>query len=245
MKEYQLPYGVVRDITQKENIELIWFGHSCFKVRVNGTSLFLDPVRKNELLRTTLDPLKENNPTAIFISHEHWDHLDPDTILGLRSPATMIYGPPAIENPIIHKMTFDVPDMRALEKNKNNLIIVIENDILEINDIKIKCLLAQEGLSYLLSISDLKLLFMGDSTATSQMIDEHPDVILFPIWAISGVEAKLDDFLTLAEDPLCIPMHYHTTSSALPNFYVDLKKIKELIPEVNMKILKRNETFKI
>ncbi len=123
--------------------------------------------------------------------------------------------------------------------------MVKPDDILLINDFKIKCLAAQEGLSYLLLVDDRKLLFMGDSPATSEMISESPDIILFPIWAVKGEEAELDDFLKLAQDSLCIPMHYHTSSEALCNFYADLKEIKELLPDVNLKILIRNEPFQI
>ena len=227
------------------DLNITWFGHSSIRIVHGDTVLFFDPVRKNHLLKTTLEPKRENEPLAIFISHEHWDHCDPDTILDLGMPTTKIYGPQSIENPIIHKMTFDIPDMRTLKKYRKNIFIVNENEIIEIDKIKIKCLQVQEGLSYLLSTSDIKLLFMGDSIATSQMINEHPDVILFPIWAVYGEEAKLDEFLNLAQDSLCIPMHYHTSSSALPNFFTDLKVIKELIPDVNMKIPCRNETFKI
>jgi L-ascorbate metabolism protein UlaG (beta-lactamase superfamily) len=227
------------------NLVLKWFGHSCFRIRANEPVILTDPVRKNNLLQTTLDPGKEYNPTAILISHEHWDHCDPDSIMDLISQSTMIYGPQSIENPIIHRMTFDSQDMKTLEERIERINIVNANDELEIDGIEIKCLVAQEGLSYLLSISGIKLLFMGDSVATSQMIAESPDVVLFPILAVYGEEAKLDDFLTLAEDSLCIPMHFHTSSSSLPNFYVDFKKIEELLQNVNMKVLKRNEPFLI
>jgi L-ascorbate metabolism protein UlaG (beta-lactamase superfamily) len=230
---------------RKEGLILQWFGHSCFRININETSLFFDPVRKNNLLRTILDPKKENSPSAVLISHEHWDHCDPDTLIALCSKSTIIYGPKSIENPIIHGLSFEMDELEELKEATKRISMVKPHDILLMNDIKIKCLEAQEGLSYLLLIDDRRLLFMGDSVATPEMISEDPDVILFPIWAILGEEAKLDDFLTLAQSSLCIPMHYHTTSSALPNFFVDLKKVRELIPNVDLKILNRNETFKI
>jgi L-ascorbate metabolism protein UlaG (beta-lactamase superfamily) len=229
----------------KEALTLQWFGHSCFKIDFNKTSLYFDPVRKNDLLRTTLDPKKENSPSAVFISHEHWDHCDPDTILELCSKSTVIYGPQSIEYPLIHRISFEASDLEELKEASKRISIIKPGDTLSVKDIKIKCLEAQEGLSYLLLVSDKKLLFMGDSPATSDMINENPDIILFPIWAVLGEEAKLDNFLILAQGSLCIPMHYHTISSALPNFLVDLKEVRELILNVNLKILKRNEIFKI
>jgi L-ascorbate metabolism protein UlaG (beta-lactamase superfamily) len=244
MKGCHLPYGLVKAITQNKEIEITWFGHSCFRINIDNTTLYLDPIRQNNLLQTTLDTKKQDKPKGILISHEHWDHCDPVTIFELCSPSTIIYGPESIKNPIVHRISFDVHDLEELKNESKKISIVKPNDILEIGNFEIKCLEAQEGLSYLLLIGDKKLLFMGDSPASTDMINEHPDIILFPIWAISGKEAKLDDFLILAQGSLCIPIHYHTISSALPNFYVDLKKIKELIPNVNIKILNRNETFK-
>jgi L-ascorbate metabolism protein UlaG (beta-lactamase superfamily) len=146
-------------------LNMTWFGHSCFRIIIGDTVLFFDPVRKNSLLNTTFEPEKEKNPKAIFISHEHWDHCDPDTVLSLCSDSTKIYGPSSIENPLVHEMTFNMKDLEELKKASRNISIVKPNDLLDLIDIKIKCLAAQEGLSYLLLMGDKRILFMGDSPA--------------------------------------------------------------------------------
>jgi len=73
------------------DITIEWYGHSVFKMQIAGKTLFFDPVRKNKLLGTTLEPATENNISAIFITHEHWDHYDAETILALSSSETKIY----------------------------------------------------------------------------------------------------------------------------------------------------------
>jgi L-ascorbate metabolism protein UlaG (beta-lactamase superfamily) len=209
------------------------------------TILFFDPVKRNELLRTMLEPERESRPHAIFISHEHWDHCHPDTISSLCSKSTKVHGPSPIENPLLHHMTFIVREIEELKEASTRISVVNPNDVLEFNELKIKCLASQEGVAYLLYSGERKLLFMGDSPATTGMIAENPDIVLFPIWAVKGEEAKLDDFFTLAKDTLCIPMHYHESSEALPNFYVDMEMIKDLLSDVDLRILKRGEPIKI
>lgn len=231
--------------TEVKSFELTWFGHSCFRIVSQKSIHFFDPVRSNKLLGSILEPENVQKPQTIFISHEHWDHCDPITVFNLCSESTMVFGPQSIENPLIHEMTFNAKDLDDLKQVSQRISIVKPDDLLHLKDIRIRCLPAQEGLSYLLLFGEKKLLFMGDSHANSEMIKESPDIILFPIWAVKGEEAKLNEFLTLAKDALCIPMHYHESPGALPNFYVDMNEVEELLENVNMKILKRGEPIKV
>jgi L-ascorbate metabolism protein UlaG (beta-lactamase superfamily) len=226
-----------------QDITLKWFGHSCFEAIINEMNLFFDPVRKNDLLRTILDSKGEDNPFAILISHEHWDHCDPKTILELGKKSTRIYGPESIENPILHEISFEVSDFKELRERGKKIVLVKEDESITFHDITIRCLKAQEGLSYLVSANNKKVLFMGDSIATKEMISKEPDVVLFPVWAVMGEEAKLDDFLELAQNKLCIPMHYHTSNEALPNFYVDLNEVKALLSGIDLKVIEKNRPY--
>lgn len=228
------------------DIRLTWFGHSCFKIEIDEKSLFLDPVRRNALLGTTLEPLKERRVSAILVSHDHWDHYDAETIMALAPANTSIYCPRSVANSLSHRMTFDVNDINELEKLQERLIIVKKGDIIKINEVTVKCLEASEGLSFLMLGIDKKILFMGDSVATNEMIKEKPDVVLFPVWAVRGEEAKLEEFLELAMVSQCIPMHYHTSQEALPNFYIPPQNIQELLPSnMNVKILEKDRPYKI
>lgn len=228
---------------KRGNIRLIWFGHSCFKIEINETSLFFDPVKKNNLLLTDLNPEKEDNISAIFISHDHWDHYNPETIIALFSQVTKIFCPLSVINQIYHQLTFKVDSIKEFEELRERVLPTKKGDVIEINSLSIKCLDASEGLSFLIDSVGKKLLFMGDSVATKEMIKEKPDVLFFPIWAVRGEEAELDDFLELAKNRLCIPMHYHQSQNALPNFYVDIREIKELLNNINMEILDKNKIY--
>ena len=226
-------------------INVKWFGHSAFQIEINETSIYFDPVMTNYSLGTTLEPNNETKVSAIFISHEHWDHFDAGTIISLNAKSARIYCPKAVIDPLITRMSFTVRTKEDLQKLIEKISLVNKGDIVKVNSVQIKCLEASEGLSYLMMHNDKKILFMGDSVATSEMIAEKPDIILFPIWAVKGVEAKLEEFLNLAKESLCIPMHYHTTSaSAFPQFYAEPQKIKELLGiNVRMVVLERNKQY--
>jgi len=73
---------------------LIWFGHSSYFIQVDGKKILVDPVFsgapspvsnikafKGTDIYTTED-ISEID--FLFISHDHWDHLDYETILKLK-----------------------------------------------------------------------------------------------------------------------------------------------------------------
>jgi L-ascorbate metabolism protein UlaG (beta-lactamase superfamily) len=74
---------------------MVWFGHSSYFIQLDGKRLLVDPVlsgRASPLSFTTkafdgTDPYSvEDIPDIdyLFISHDHWDHLDYETITRLR-----------------------------------------------------------------------------------------------------------------------------------------------------------------
>jgi L-ascorbate metabolism protein UlaG (beta-lactamase superfamily) len=95
-------------MSRKNDMKLKWLGHSSFKITIGNEAFYFDPIRKNKLLGTTLDPKKENNVTAIFISHEHWDHCDDTTVRQLGSMETRIIGPEkALSNLFFPSMSYE------------------------------------------------------------------------------------------------------------------------------------------
>jgi L-ascorbate metabolism protein UlaG (beta-lactamase superfamily) len=228
------------------NAKLMWFGHSCFKFNIGNTLFYFDPVRRTNMLKTTLKPAKEKKGAAILVSHEHWDHFDSETILALCTRTTKILCPISVAEPLYSRMAFDGSSLENLKKLTERIMPVEKNVIFKIDEVKVKCLEASEGVSFLINVGNRKILFMGDSTATTPMIEEKPDVVLFPVWAIIGEEAKLDDFLQLAKGALCIPMHFHTSKKALPNFYAKHKDIRNTVSnKINLKFIKKNKIYKI
>lgn len=233
-------------MSEVDKIILEWFGHSTFKIEVGEISLFFDPVRVNYSLGTTLNPNEEKSVSAIFVSHEHWDHFEAGSLLALSTPPAKIYCPMSVIGPLVTRMTFEVSTEKDLKKLRERISQVKKGDIVKLNEVQVKCMEASEGISFLILYKDKKILFMGDSLATSEMINEKPEVVLFPVWAVKGEGSNLEEFLVLAKESLCIPMHYHKTPEGFSQFYADPQKIKELLgPNVNMMILEKNKPYQV
>src|SRR3990167_5226252 len=77
-----------------ENV-VVWFGHSSYFVQIDGKKILVDPVLSNNAspLSFTTKAFEGTNVYTtddfpeidyLFISHDHWDHLDYKTIMKLK-----------------------------------------------------------------------------------------------------------------------------------------------------------------
>lgn len=80
---------------------LVWFGHSSYFMQIGGKRILVDPVFNSTVSpvsfitqafagtnRYTADDLPEID--YIFISHDHWDHLDYKTLVALKAQTTKV-----------------------------------------------------------------------------------------------------------------------------------------------------------
>lgn len=68
---------------------IVYLGHASLVFLYQGTSIYIDPVRQYA------DFSKMPKADIIVITHEHFDHLDPDAINTLKKTGTKIILPPA------------------------------------------------------------------------------------------------------------------------------------------------------
>lgn len=84
----------LHNLDPRENI-LIWFGHSSYFIQIDGKKILVDPVFSGstsplpfggKAFKGTNIYSAEDIPEIdyLFISHDHWDHLDYETILKLK-----------------------------------------------------------------------------------------------------------------------------------------------------------------
>lgn len=125
-----------------ENIKFIWFGHSTFLVNIEGKILFFDPVFSESAapfsfmvkrFQDAVVKLEELPPIDfIIISHDHYDHLDMQTIEFFKNTNTKFITPLGV---ISHLKEWGVSDDRLTELDWWEPI--------EIGKIKIVCTPAQ------------------------------------------------------------------------------------------------------
>ena len=95
------PHGVLpsektdlKSLRPDENV-IIWFGHSSYFLQLDGKKFLVDPVfsgAASPIPSTTRSFIGSDVYTAedmpdidvLFITHDHWDHLDYDTVLKLK-----------------------------------------------------------------------------------------------------------------------------------------------------------------
>ncbi|HET7000902.1 MAG TPA: MBL fold metallo-hydrolase [Puia sp.] len=86
---------------------LVWFGHSSYYMQIDGKRILVDPVfsgNASPLRYTTksfagsdiYDVSDLPDIDYLFITHDHWDHLDYPTILKLKSKVTKIITGPGV-----------------------------------------------------------------------------------------------------------------------------------------------------
>lgn len=82
------------DLDSSEDV-LVWFGHSSYFIQIDGKKILVDPVFSgsvspisftNRAFKGTDRYTTDDMPFIdyLFISHDHWDHLDYETILKLK-----------------------------------------------------------------------------------------------------------------------------------------------------------------
>ena len=84
----------IKSLNPNENI-LIWFGHSSYFIQINGKTFLVDPVfsdyaspfsfiNKAFAITDNYSAKDFKSIDCLLITHDHWDHLDYQTILDLK-----------------------------------------------------------------------------------------------------------------------------------------------------------------
>lgn len=137
----------------------------------------------------------------IFITHDHYDHYDEESINNIKKDNTKIILPVCL-------------------KDKPNNLVVEPNKEYEIDGIKFKTIPSynlekpfhpreKEYVGYLIELEGLTYYIMGDTDVTSEALEVTPDVCFVPI----GGKFTMDyeeaiDYINKINPKKVIPIHY-------------------------------------
>lgn len=155
----------------------IWFGHSTFLLQIKGKNLLIDPMfgnvpAPNPLLgnkrfsnKLPIEIEKLPHIDAVLITHDHYDHLDYESIQKLKDKVNMFYTPLGVG---IHLLKWGIEKERIIELDWWQEI--------KYDELTIRCTPAQHfsgrGLvdrektlwcSWIIQSDDENLFFSGDS----------------------------------------------------------------------------------
>jgi L-ascorbate metabolism protein UlaG (beta-lactamase superfamily) len=173
-----------------------WFKQSAYLWREEGLAIYIDPWGV-----TTDDPAD-----AIFITHAHSDHFQPEEIERLRTPGTRIIAPANVASDLT-----------------GNVTAVRPGDSLEVVGIKVQAVPAynvkEERLEmhpkrngwvgYVLGLGSSTYYHAGDTDHAPELSEVRSDVAFLPIGGTYTMDAAEAAGLAKAIEPrLAVPMHY-------------------------------------
>lgn len=180
------------------NIEILC--HSSIRIESQGRIIYIDPFRVKE---------NRNDADIILITHSHYDHFSKEDIIKVKNEKTKIL----VTNDLFEKVL-------ELGFKKEDVIIVIPNNIYEVFDIEIRTIPAynknkkfhpksNNWVGYILNLENQKVYIAGDTDVTEENKGVECDIALVPIggtYTMDYLEAA--ELVNSIKPKKVIPMHY-------------------------------------
>ena len=186
-----------------ENLNIKINKHSSIKITENGKVFYFDPFE----LRG-----KFNDADYIFITHDHYDHLDPKSIQNAMNVTTKFICPISVSRTLASD---------AGIKDTARIISLNAGDKIELEDnISVEAIPAYNvgknfhkkeygWLGYILDVSGRRFYVAGDSDETSEMRQVKCDVALIPIGGTYTMNVnEAADIINTIKPKMAIPTHY-------------------------------------
>ena len=175
------------------NIEITWLGQSGFKIKGEGKIIYIDPYKVQD----------EEKADLIFVTHEHYDHCDPDSIEHLEKEDTIVIAPSSCSGKIKENLKTVGQGMHFSEKGLEINVVAAYN--------KGKPFHPQgKGVGYLLTFGDKTIYHAGDTDLIPEMERlGGVDVALLPIGGTYTMDVdEAVNAVKIIKPGIVIPMHY-------------------------------------
>jgi len=183
-------------------VKVHWLGHDSFVLEGSRTVVIIDPFQAKGNFKADI----------LLLSHEHYDHMNPDDIRRFTSPSTKVVAPRICESGLREF---------GLEKK-----FVSPNSRVELQGVVIETLPAynlnkfrspgqvfhpkQDGrVGYVLTLDGVRFYHAGDSDATPEMKSLSVDVAFLPVsgtYVMTPEEAA--EAAKAMKTKVAVPMHY-------------------------------------
>ncbi len=190
------------------SVEFERFIQSAFRVQSGDTVVYVDPHRL------------EGGPPAdlILITHEHFDHMDPNAINAIATDETVIVA--------------NAPCARQLEgKVKGKIVAVQEGDAVSEKGVEVRAVAGYNGhhprgfnVGYVFRVGDQTVFHGGDTDRVPEMSSlGDVDVALLPIGGTyTMAEEEAAEAVRMIRPKTAIPMHYGYATGGDPQRFASL-----------------------
>ena len=206
------------------------------KIEVNTQS----SIRLNLDKIIYFDPYKiedsNNDADIIFITHNHYDHMDKESIMKVKKDNTIIVAPKSMES-VIKEIEF------------KEYIFLNPFDKTNVGDISIETIPAynigkpfhpreNNWLGYIVTVNDITYYVAGDTDAVPEIEDVKCDIAFIPIGGHFTMDVnEATDLIKKMSTKVVIPIHY---GSIIGNI-TDGKTLKENLSDINIEIIEKLE----
>src|SRR4030042_1179926 len=200
-------------------MEIVWLGHSCFRIRGKEASIVTDPFDK-----TLGYPMRKPNASVVTVSHNHPQHSFVDGVAGsprvVRRP-----GEYDISNVFINGIATFHDKEKGAQRGKNTVFFM------EIDEVKV-CHLGDLG-----------------HVPTSEQVEQMSgtDILMVPVGGVSTLDAAAAaETIGLLELKLVIPMHYKTEVVKMEleplEHFIKQMGLKEVVTQPKLSVTKSTLT---
>lgn len=165
----------LKKLSREEDV-LVWFGHSSFFLQLSGKRILVDPVFSPVSSPVLFYPSSfkgtdiyspEDMPEidCLFLTHDHWDHLDHKTMLAMKSKVKKIITGLGV-GAHLERWGFDKDKITEADWNETTILDEkIKVHILPARHFSGRGLIRNKSLwvSFLIETPDFKLFLSGDS----------------------------------------------------------------------------------
>lgn len=185
-----------------QGIEIKWLGHSAFKIKTEGKTIYIDPFQIKEA---------KNDANYILITHPHYDHCSQEDIQKVTKEGTKIIMPTDCQSKVTRIAT------------KVQMIVTALGEKRKIENIEIEAVPAyntnkefhkkeQQWIGYILTINNKRIYHAGDTDNIPEIKNlKNIDIALLPVsgtYVMTAEEAA--DAAAVIRPKVAIPMHYGT-----------------------------------